>query len=272
MRARQWFAALSGAILLAGCRRSEAREVTNAFQWSEPIPAGATLHIRDINGNVRVGPATGPAVQVTGSKKWRRGRESDVHFVANRVGNDVYVCAMWGNRGRCDDRGYTSSSGGSILRIFSLRHHGTDMSVDFAVQLPAGVNLDVLTISGGTTVEGVSSNVQAKTVSGSITAHNATGALRLETVNGSIDAGVDSLTSDAPLNFASVNGSIRVVLPASLQGDVTLETVSGRVSSNFPLQASDAPASHSMHGTLGSATRSVSLRTVNGAIELLRKG
>lgn len=272
MRASQWCAVACGVFVLAGCRRSEPREVTNAFQWADQIPAGATLHLRDINGNIRVEPTSGPTTQVTGSKRWRRGRESDVHFVANRVGNDVYVCAMWGKRGRCDEHGYTTSNHGSILQIFSLRRHDTDMSADFAVQLPAGVKLDVMTISGSTTVEGASSDVQARAVNGSITAHNASGALRLETVNGSISAGVDSLTSNAPLHFASVNGSIHVVLPASLEGNVSLETVSGRVTSNFPLQATDAPASHSMHGTLGSATRSVTLRTVNGAVELLRKG
>lgn len=271
MRARPWFGALSGALLLAGCGRSEAREVTNAFQWSDQMPAGATLHIRDVNGAVHVQPASGTATQVIGSKQWRRGREGDVHFVTNRVGNDVYVCAVWGSRSRCDEHGY-AASGGSIWRIFSLRHRSTDMQADFAVQLPAGVNVDVMTINGSASIEGASSNVQAKVINGSITAHNASGALLLETVNGSITAGVDSLTSDAPLRFASVNGSIHVVLPASLQGDVSLETVSGRVTSNFPLQATDAPASHAMHGTLGSATRTVTLRTVSGAVELLRKG
>lgn len=272
MLPRLRYALLIGAIALAGCRRGEAREVTNAFQWSDQIPAGATLHIRDLNGNVHVGPASGPTAQVTGSKKWRRGREDDVHFVANRVGNDVYVCAIWGKRGRCDEHGYTSNNGGSILRIFSLRSHSTDMTADLAVQLPPGVKLDVMTISGSTSVQGASSDVQVKTVNGSITAHNAAGALRLETVNGSITAGVDSLIGDAPLHFAAVNGSIHVELPASLQGDVTLATVTGRATSNFPLQSADGPASHSLRGTIGAGGRSVTLQTVNGAVELLRKG
>lgn len=270
MRARLWCVPLLAAILLAGCR-SEPHEVANAFQWSDQLPAGTTLHIRNITGSVQVVPAAGRVTTVAASKAWRRGREGDVRFVTHRVGSDVYVCALWGDASRCDANGYTARRF-SIWRIFSLRHHSTDMRADFAVQLPAGVNVDLMTVTGNASIEGASSDVRARLVSGSITAHHVSGALRLETVNGSITAGVDSLTSDAPLRFATVNGSIHVVLPATLQGDVRLQTVSGRVTSDFPLESTDAPASHSLHGTLGAGGRTVSLQTVSGNVELLRKG
>lgn len=271
-RLRPSRAILLGAILVAGCSRREPREIANAFQWSEQIPAGTTLHIRDLNGSVRVVPATGALATVSGSKQWRHGRESDVRFVANRVGQDVYVCALWGSRSRCDQNGYESNSGFSIWNLFSLRRHSTDMRADFAVQLPPGVNVDIMAIHGDASIDRAAGNVRVRLVSGSITANDASGALTLETVNGSITAGLDTLTGTGPLDFASVNGSIHVALPASLQGDVTLQTVSGRVSSDFPLQASDAPASHSLHGVLGAGGRTISLRTVSGAVELVRKG
>ncbi len=267
MRQRLACVIVAMAALLAGCRRSAPHEVTNAFQWTDQIVAGGTLHLRDVNGRIRVVPAPAGAVQITGSKVWHRGRESDVRFVANRVGSDVYVCALWGRRSRCDEHGYTAS-GPSFWSIFSFRGR-SDMRADFAVSLPAGVKLDVVAVNGGVSVQGVSSDVKIQSVNGSVDASSRSGSMAIENVNGSITAGVDSLGT-APYRFVTVNGSVHVTLPAAFQGRVELKTITGRASSDFPVTG--ATERNTIEGTVGSGNGSVTIKTVNGSVELLRKG
>ncbi len=267
MRKYEWLAVAVALLAVTACRHREPHVVADAFHWSQPLPPGSRLYVRDLNGDVHVTRATGTVAQVSASKHWSRGRENDVHFVTNRIGNDVYVCALWGSGGRCDDRGY-STGHGSIWRIFSLRRHNTDMRVDFTVALPSGVAVDVLSMNGAADITGASTDVVAKLVNGSITAHTAGGALRLETVNGSITASVDSVNSDGPYRFATVNGSVSVAFPQTLQGSVILATVTGRVESDFPLGTSIRPDARTVRGSLGTANRTVSLQTVNGSVML----
>ncbi len=256
-----------GAALLAGCRRSAPHEVTNAFQWTDQIVAGGTLHLRDANGQISVVASPSGSVVIRGSKQWRRGRESDVRFVTNRIGNDVYVCAVRGRRSRCDERGYSASKP-SFWNIFSL-HGRSDMRADFDVQLPAGVKLDVLAMNGGASIDGVASDVKVSALNGAVTAHSRSGTMEIENVNGPIVADVDSL-STGPYRFVTVNGPVRVTLPAAFQGSVNLKTLAGSATTDFAVTGTRER--NRIEGTVGSGNGSVTAKTVNGSVQLLRKG
>ena len=55
----------------------QARQGDN-FSWSGKIPAGRWLRIRNLNGGITVGQASGDNVEVTATKRWRRGDSSVV--------------------------------------------------------------------------------------------------------------------------------------------------------------------------------------------------
>src|SRR6476620_4749257 len=81
----------------------------NAFNWNGKVPAGRWIRVRNLNGPLTVGAASGDNVEVTAVKRWRRGDPSVVHFETQKVGpNDesVLICALWGERARCDENGY----------------------------------------------------------------------------------------------------------------------------------------------------------------------
>jgi DUF4097 and DUF4098 domain-containing protein YvlB len=76
---------------------------------------------------------------------------------------------------------------------------------------------------------------------------------------------------DGALAFSSVNGDIKLELPEDLNSYVSISTVSGKISTEYPLIVNTGRFSpRHLDGTIGSGGRSLSLRTVNGNIELHR--
>src|SRR5689334_13250812 len=108
--------ALLGLIPLA-CQHPGVDE--NAFRWTNQLPPGAVVHIRNGAGNIIVKRSSGPEVVVSGTRQWRRSRESDIRFVVNQVGNDYYVCAMWHSSGKCGPSGYRGRRVSAFLTMFS---------------------------------------------------------------------------------------------------------------------------------------------------------
>jgi DUF4097 and DUF4098 domain-containing protein YvlB len=76
---------------------------------------------------------------------------------------------------------------------------------------------------------------------------------------------------DADLAFKTVNGSIRVTLPASASTAVDAEVVNGRIESEFAVQGGRV-AKRRLTGTIGGGGRNLSLETVNGSIVIAEGG
>jgi hypothetical protein len=264
-------AALGAAVvLLAGCGR-RLHVVDEAFHWEDELPAGSTVHVRTTNGRVEVSPSHESVVRIAGSKRWRTGREGDVQFISTRSGNDIYVCAVWG-RGRCDERGYQSKGRSfSFLRIFSLfNRKASDMVADIEVALPPGVKIDAGTSNGAIEIEGAAAGVEARSVNGPIKVREVSGPMSIATINGSVSAQLDSISSSDPLRFETVNGTVKVHLPSYLDGAVQLSTVNGSVTSDFPISVTGSVSRHQIRGQIGTSSRPIVLKSVNGSVQLLK--
>jgi hypothetical protein len=62
---------------------------------------------------------------------------------------------------------------------------------------------------------------------------------------------------------------IHAELPAGLQGNFDLSKVNGAVSSDFPIPAAAAGrATHHLQGQVGSLSRLVKMRTINGLVSV----
>src|SRR5918998_242513 len=68
-------------------------------------PAGAWARIFTFNGDVEVREGTGDQLEVRGEKRGRRARWDRVFFETKRDGDNVTVCAIYGDEAECDDRG-----------------------------------------------------------------------------------------------------------------------------------------------------------------------
>ena len=102
--------ALALATSLALPAAGQGRQTDDSFKWTGPIRAGDRIRVSNLNGNVTVGPASGSEVQVTAVKRWRRGDPAFVRIEAKKFGDNVVVCALWGERATCDERGAHSNN------------------------------------------------------------------------------------------------------------------------------------------------------------------
>lgn len=266
-------AALTIALVVGGCFHST-HEVADAFVWNETLPSGATLHLRDLNGAIRVHASSNAQVSLHASKRWRSGREKDVHFATTRSGNDYYVCALWGKATRCDASGYGPRRESLFMRLLSLLSMSTstrtDMTVNFDVAVPAGVQLDARTVNGNVEATGTTGTVRVSTVNGTVHA-TGTSTLAAHTVNGSVHLTLDRLGAADSIRAESVNGSVTIEVPAAYEGSVELKTVNGSVASELPVTASGTPSRREISGTVGSAPRMISLETVNGSVRVIKR-
>lgn len=269
---RQRFVILA-ALVLAGAACSRPHSDANAFDWSQPLPPGARVHLRDGNGKIDVRLAGNSAAHVHASTHWRRGRAGDIHFVVTPAGgNDYYVCAMWSGSGRCGDSGYHGASRtGSILRIFSLFHHGTDAAADFVAELPANVPVDASTTNGSVSIDGSSAGVRARAVNGTVDATHVSGPITLHTTNGEIHLSADSLGPADAVDVSTTNGLIHAQLPAQTDGTWDLRVTNGNVSTDFGLVAQpDRRGNRHVTGQIGTSTRPIRIHAVNGIITVDR--
>jgi DUF4097 and DUF4098 domain-containing protein YvlB len=231
------------------------------FHWKGTVPAGQTIEIKGVNGDV-IAVAGTDAVEVTAVKSARRSDPEQVTIAVVPHGEGVTICAVYPSSGReensCEpaDRGHMSS-------------HDNDVRVDFTVRVPAGVRFVARTVNGSVEAANLASDVAANTVNGHIRVATS-GYAEAETVNGSIVASLGRATWSDGLRFATVNGGITIDLPANVSADVRATTVNGAIVTDFPLTVIGRLGPRRLNGTIGSGGRRLELSTVNGRIRLRR--
>lgn len=256
--------------LLGACGGRQ-HDVADAFHWNTELPPGSTLHLRTSSGRIEVTPAHGNTASFSGSKRWV-GRNDAVHFSWARNGDDVWVCAMTGAGGNCGPSYRPSDEHGSWLDMFSLfKRRPTHVEASISVELPPGVRVDARSNIGEVEIHGTHGGVTARTLSGAIDIDGVAGPIDAHSVNGAVDVAVDSLAPNDPVSVETVNGGVTVKLPPNTQGSVDLSTINGEVQSEFPLVASGEIASHRLRGQIGSSSREIRLKTINGSVELLKQ-
>lgn len=266
---RTLFSLLALFAVMACGRR--AHDSPDAFRWEAELEPGTTIHLRTGTGRIDVAPGSTRFARVTGSTHWV-GRNDPIRFAWKRDGDELYVCALRSRRADCDeDSGSFGDSGHSWLDIFSLfKRRSTNAMASFRVELPSQVKVDARTISGTISLSGVTGGISAETVNGSIDIHHAAGAVEAKSTNGNIDAVIDSLASDDEVTLKGVNGSMTAVLPPDLEAEVDLGTVSGGIRSDFAVTTEGELSKRHLHGQIGSSSREITLKTVNGNVSLLR--
>jgi Putative adhesin len=253
---------------------------TEEFRWTGQVGTGQSIEIKGLNGSINAEPAASGAVEVVALKKAHR---SDVASVAIKVvphANGVTICAVYPSEnpdrpntcepgrgiglanGLRDDRG--NSSGNNSVR-------NNDVSVDFTVRVPSGVELIARTVNGEISASSLSGNVDSHTVNGSINI-STTGYARAKTVNGEIKAKMGDANWNDSLEFKTVNGDIDLDLPPNLSTKIEADTFNGDIASEFPLAILGRTSRKHISGTIGSGGRELVLKTLNGSIRLRHIG
>ena len=233
------------------------------YQWNGRIEAGRSIEIKGINGGIRAVAANGNDVRVSATRTARRSNVEDVRFDVVPHDGGVTICAVYPSR-----RGQANECRPGQAGRMNVENN--DVTVEWTVQVPQGVNFVGRTVNGSVQASGMPADVVAHTVNGGINV-SATGVARAFTVNGDINATLGRGSWNGEVEFSTTNGSIVVTLPAGLGARVSAGTVNGDIETDFPLEVRGRFGPRRMSGTIGSGGGGLSLNTVNGGITIKRR-
>jgi hypothetical protein len=152
------------------------------------LSAGQTLTVNSGNGQIAVHQATDNRLHVAATR----------HYGVGGQPPDVSL--------RQTSSGATLDSAGSNPR-FPLFGFGSPNWVDYSIEVPAGVTLDLESGSGSVDVDGTTGNVQARVGSGQLRLINIVGDVQANTGSGTIDLGGISGAVRAEAGSGEIRGS-----------------------------------------------------------------
>src|SRR5881396_1005971 len=252
---------ISSALLLSAFATATAQD----FNWHGRIAAGKRLEVKGVSGDVRAVLANGAEAVVNARKHARRSDPDDVEIKVVESAEGITICAVYPTPPRarqentCEpgDRWHSSTD-------------NNDVTVDFEVQVPAGIEFNGQTVNGEMSAEGLKGDVRASSVNGSVRV-STTGLAEASTVNGSVYAEMGRADWTNDLEFSTVNGGITLVIPGKLDTEVRATTVNGDIETDWPLTITGRFSNRRIRGTIGAGGRGLNLSTVNGEIRL-KKG
>jgi hypothetical protein len=248
------------ALLLGGASRAAAQD----FTWAGAIPQGRAIEIKGVNGDVRAEPSGSNQVEVVAVKTARRDDPESVRIQVVPHDGGVTICAVYPSRNGARPNECAAGEGGRN------NVQNNDVTVRFTVRVPAGVTFIGKTVNGDVEATRLNGDVVLTTVNGSAT-FSTTGGGRASTVNGSIRGEMGRADWNDTLSMSTVNGSITLTLPATLNTEVRASTVNGDITADFPVTVQGKVSRRRLEGTIGGGGRSLVLDSVNGSITLKRE-
>jgi lia operon protein LiaG len=235
------------------------------FEKSYTMPAGATIKLDSVSGDISVTGYAGSSIHV---KAIKEGHDKDKVQVVDRSTSDrVELKAEYPHNGNCD------------------------ASIRFVVEVPSGTEYlfdDLATASGDIAVTGVKGTVNLRSASGDLTARQISGKLDVNTtsgdvklgqlvgsvvaksVSGDVEVNLELLQGSDPFSFKSVSGDIIIEAPANLDAEIEMKTLSGDMSTDFPLtiQSAQFGSQKGATGRIGQGTHKIEVKTVSGDVRL----
>ncbi len=260
MKTRRRILTAAFAAVLLGSTAASAQD----FRWHGAIPQGRAIEVKGVNGDVRAEPSSTNEVEVVAEKRSRRDNPEDVRIEVVPHGGGVTICAVYPNREGSRPNECAPGNGGH------MNVQNNDVTVRFTVRVPARVTFIGRTVNGEVEATRLNGDVELNTVNGSTT-FSTTGMGRASTVNGSIRGEMGRADWSDTLQMQTVNGSITLTLPQTLNTDVRVATVNGDINTDFPLTVSGRISRRRLEGTIGGGGRTLALESVNGSITLKRE-
>lgn len=240
-------------------------QVRVSWDWRSPIPVGQHIEIKSVSGDIRATTALGSEVVVTATKIGRPGAVAAVSIAVVTHASGVTICAVYPDVvGRPPNECEPGEGGNMSVQ----GNAGGRVKVQFAVQVPEGVDLIGRTLAGDIVATQLLSDVFAYSMAGDIDVSTAQLATA-RTQWGSVIATLGLADWGRDLEFSTLTGDIRVTVPAATNAVVQATSQAGNITSDFPL--TQVAPSH-IGGTLGSGGPTLTLSTLAGDVTLKRGG
>jgi hypothetical protein len=144
-------------------------------------------------------------------------------------------------------------------------------SVSFELDVPRTAILTLHTHNGGISIGDFQGTAKFHAVNGGVSLNDVGGDIRGETTNGGVTV---DLTTDrwdgAGLDVQTMNGGIRMSLPAHFSAALEAATTHGRISIDFPVTVT-GEIRNRLTTTLGGGGATIRAVTTNGAVRIQQK-
>jgi DUF4097 and DUF4098 domain-containing protein YvlB len=238
------------------------------FKKRIPVSAGGLLSVDNSNGSVEVVSWDQDEVEIIAHKKVNASGKEDAQRMMEKLeirvredGSDIKVETV-------SPRKY-GRSGGFFNWIFD--GSTSSYSVSYELRVPRRFDVNLESTNGNVEAREIDGRIRMETTNGKINASGIRGMVRCSTTNGSIVVRLDQVTDNDEMTFKSTNGSIKLYLPESYSGFVDLKTTNGRIDSEFDItEKYDSDKRKRIRGMIGNGDGSVTCKTTNGGIDLIR--
>jgi hypothetical protein len=129
---------------------------------------------------------------------------------------------------------FTATEADNVITL-EYGQMGWAHGASFELVVPRSTSVQLQSNFGGqVSVEDLQGDVEIKNMNGEIRLAGLGGGALVETMNGQIDASFVALPADKPLAFSSMNGEIRLRVPADAKANVRFRTQNGSILTDFP--------------------------------------
>jgi len=112
--------------------------------------------------------------------------------------------------------------------------------LNIEIKVPKQTTLDLKTMNGSISVEGISGEMTIDAMNGHINVQDASGSVVAHSMNGRIVASLTQVSAAKASSFSSMNGSIEVTLPADLKARLKMKTDRGEIYTDFNVKVESA--------------------------------
>jgi hypothetical protein len=227
------------------------------FEWSGAVAPGDRIEIKNIGGDVRASFTSGSEVVVHAIKTSLDSDPGSVTIEVVPHAEGVTICAVYPDvPGRAPNECRPGLQGNMSTR-------DNDVTVDFTLMVPVGVEFVGRVMNGDVVAEGLQSDAFASTINGNVSL-TTTGIAGASSTSGSINVVIGRADPGRDLAFRTNHGNVTVRIPSNTNAEVLASTISGTIVSDFQLEGTP----RTRFGTLGSGGPNLWLSSVNGNVDL----
>jgi hypothetical protein len=237
-------------IAMADHKEQETAEWRKTYE----LAPGGRVEIGNINGKIEVRPGQGNTVEVVAEKISKAASREAAREALNRIEITENISAALV---KIDTKIQRGNNG-----LFS----GGNLQVQYTVRVPVGVQLHISTVNGGLDVSGIEGRVHAEATNGGIRARDLIGPIEASTTNGGVDVSMLKLSDSIKLE--TVNGGIKLSLPADAKASVLAQVVNGGIDVDGVTIDAQTMSKRKLEGKMNGGGPNIDLQGVNGGIKI----
>jgi len=232
--------------------------VTDTYDATFPVTAGAHLDIQNRNGSISIVAADGDAIVIHAVKTTNYGKaEFDKVRIDVTQGDPFTVTTTVLREPARVSISYELRVPRSMLVRKAVTTNGSVTAT--------GVQgmMDLRTSNGNVDAEDIDGSVRAATTNGNVTIRKTASVTGATTTNGTVECEVAALDGTS-VDVHTTNGNVTVWVNPDLPATLEASTTNGNLTMN-DISLDNATASkHSIRGDLGTPKGTLSVRTTNG--------